>query len=170
MPDPPEVASRTRCCESSTPAPTANPARGIEGFIAHSDAGRLLVASVVPHVELSKEYIAAIVAVFGTTISPYLFFWQASSEVDEMRAAGKLGEKQRRGVRRAELSDARIDIAVGMFINGLVAPPLMVLIVLLGSSREVMGGRVSGALSKTLCWIATGIMAVAAVALLVTQL
>jgi Mn2+/Fe2+ NRAMP family transporter len=59
---------------------------------------------------------------------------------------------------------------VTAIINGLVAPPLMVLIVLLGSSREVMGSRVSGGLSKTLCWIATGIMAVAAAALLVTQL
>jgi Mn2+/Fe2+ NRAMP family transporter len=55
-------------------------------------------------------------------------------------------------------------------INGVVAPPLLVLIVLLGSDRSVMKAKVSGLLSKTLTWAATGIMGVAAVALLVTIL
>jgi Mn2+/Fe2+ NRAMP family transporter len=55
-------------------------------------------------------------------------------------------------------------------INGVVAPPLLVLIVLLGSDRAVMKDKVSGPLSKTLTWAATGIMGVAAVALLVTIL
>ena len=50
-------------------------------------------------------------------------------------------------------------------INGLVAPPLMVLIVLLGSDRKVMKSKVSGGLSKTLTWIGTGAMTAAAVAL-----
>jgi Mn2+/Fe2+ NRAMP family transporter len=55
-------------------------------------------------------------------------------------------------------------------IYGVVAPPLLVLIVLLGSDRSVMKDKVSGLLSKTLTWAATGIMGVAAVALLVTIL
>ena len=59
---------------------------------------------------------------------------------------------------------------VTAIINGLVAPPLMVLIVLLGSTRHVMGNRVSGPLSKALCWVATGVMGAAAVALIVTSL
>ena len=58
---------------------------------------------------------------------------------------------------------------VTAIINGLVAPPLMVLIVLLGSSRDVMGERVSGRLSKTLCWVATAVMGAAAAALVVTS-
>ncbi|TME93733.1 MAG: divalent metal cation transporter, partial [Chloroflexi bacterium] len=57
---------------------------------------------------------------------------------------------------------------VAAIINGLVAPPLLVLIVLLGSDRKIMKGRVSGPVSRTLTWIATGVMSSAAVALLVT--
>jgi len=51
-------------------------------------------------------------------------------------------------------------------INGVVAPPLLVLIVLLGSDRGIMHTRVSGWLSRSLTWTATAVMAVAAVALL----
>ena len=50
-------------------------------------------------------------------------------------------------------------------INGLVAPPLMVLIVLLGSDRKLMKDKVSGTLSKTLTWIGTAAMAAAALTL-----
>ena len=255
----------------------------ITGFVVHPDLREVVVASVVPHIELKKEFIAALVAIFGTTISPYLFFWQASSEVDEMRAAGKLTERERRGVNLAELRAARTDILIGMFfsnlvmyfimltaaavlhahgktdiqsadqaaqalaplagpfafvlfaggmigtgllampiltgsaayavkdffgfrgtlsdkpwhrptfygiivvatlaglainllnvdpiralfiaaiINGIVAVPLMVLIVLLGSDHKVMGRRRSGRLSLTLTWAATAVMAVGAV-------
>src|SRR5919204_645438 len=63
---------------------------------------------------------AALVALLGTTISPYLFFWQASSEVDEMRAAGKRTEVDRHGVRTSELRAARADILIGMFFSNLV--------------------------------------------------
>ena len=55
-------------------------------------------------------------------------------------------------------------------INGLVAPPLLVLIVLLASDRTVMKDKVSGPLSKVLTWGATGLMSVAAVALVVTSI
>jgi Mn2+/Fe2+ NRAMP family transporter len=53
-------------------------------------------------------------------------------------------------------------------INGVVAAPLLVLIVLLGSDRSVMGSRASRGLSRVLTWVAAGLMALAAVALLVT--
>ena len=93
----------------------------ITGFIVHPDLRQIVIATVVPHFEINKEFIAALVAIFGTTISPYLFFWQASSEVDEMRAAGKLTESERRrGVTRSELQAARADILVGMFFSNLV--------------------------------------------------
>jgi Mn2+/Fe2+ NRAMP family transporter len=216
-----------------------------------------------------------------------LFFWQASSEVDEMKAAGGTTEKQRRGISRHELRAARTDVIVGMafsqivmysimlttaavlnahgmthiqtaqdaaqalnqvagplafllfsvgiigtgllaipvlaasgayavkeffgvrggladkaryrpffygvlafgmlgglamnflgidpihalfataVINGLVAPPLLILITLLGSDRKVMGKQTSGPLSKTFSWLATGVMTIAAIALVV---
>jgi Mn2+/Fe2+ NRAMP family transporter len=57
---------------------------------------------------------------------------------------------------------------VTAIINGLVAPPLLVLIVLLGSDRGVMGKRTSGWVSRSLTWITTAAMSVAAVALLAT--
>jgi Mn2+/Fe2+ NRAMP family transporter len=50
-------------------------------------------------------------------------------------------------------------------INGLVAPPILILIVLLGSSRDVMGARTSGRLSKTLTWATAAVMSAAAIAL-----
>src|SRR5689334_15834115 len=46
----------------------------VTGFIVHPDLRQVVVASIVPHVELNKDFIAALVAIFGTTISPYLFF------------------------------------------------------------------------------------------------
>jgi Mn2+/Fe2+ NRAMP family transporter len=260
----------------------------ITGFIIHPALGPLLYATVVPQFSYRADFIAALVAIFGTTISPYLFFWQASAEVDEMRAAGKVSEAERRGVKLSELRAARLDIVIGMLfsnvvmyfiiftsaavlhahgktdvqtadqaaqalaplagpfafvlfaagmigtgflaipilsgsaayavkeflglkgalsvkawyrptfygvmvvatvagvalnllridpiralfitavINGVVAPPLMALIVLLGSDRKVMARQVSGILSKSLTWIATIAMAVAAIALLIT--
>ena len=48
---------------------------------------RALIATVTPHITLSKSYMTSLTAVFGTTISPYLFFWQASQEVEEQEAA-----------------------------------------------------------------------------------
>jgi Mn2+/Fe2+ NRAMP family transporter len=51
---------------------------------------------------------------------PYLFFWQASSEVDELRAAGQLTEAERRGVTRRELSAARTDVTIGMLFSQVV--------------------------------------------------
>jgi NRAMP (natural resistance-associated macrophage protein)-like metal ion transporter len=262
----------------------------VTGVLSHPDLRAVLVNSFVPHIEPSRDFIAAIVAVLGTTISPYLFFWQAASEVDEMRASGKRTEQERRGVKKVELRAARTDILVGMFfsnavmysimvtsaavlhahgkngvasadqaaqalaplagqwafvlfavgmigtgllampilsgsaayavkdflglkggladrasyrptfylimilstaagvaidllginpiralyvtavINGLVAPPLLVLIVILGSSRQIMGSRVSGRLSKALTWATTAGMSAAALALVVTSI
>jgi NRAMP (natural resistance-associated macrophage protein)-like metal ion transporter len=262
----------------------------VTAFIVHPPVAEVAVATFVPHVEFSRDFVTALVAVLGTTISPYLFFWQASSEVDEMRAAGLRTEAERRGVRLQELRSAQADILIGMLfsnlvmyfiilvsgavlhahgktgiqsadqaaqalapvagpfafvlfavgliatgllaipilsgsaayalkeflnlpgsladkpryrptfyailalavlagigmnyigldpikalfytavINGLVAPPLLALIVLLGSDRRFMGNRVSGRLSRTLTWLATALMSAAAAALIATSL
>jgi NRAMP (natural resistance-associated macrophage protein)-like metal ion transporter len=262
----------------------------VTAFFAHPALIQLAVATVVPHVELSRDYITALVAVLGTTISPYLFFWQASSEVEEMKAAGQTTELERKGTTHAEMQAARFDIVSGMgfsqvimyciiltagavlfthgkhgiasadqaaaalapfagplassifavgfigtgllaipilsgsaayaikeflgmggslaikpryrptfygvlllsmavgvvmnflnlnpiaalfwsaVINGVIAVPLLVLIVLVGANREVMKRRVSGRLSLTLTWVGTALMAVAAAAMIVTML
>ena len=56
------------------------------GFAIHIPWGEVLARTVKPHFAFTKESVAIVVAVFGTTISPYLFFWQASQEVEEIRA------------------------------------------------------------------------------------
>ena len=260
----------------------------ITAIFAHPPLLDVLRATLVPHIEISGDFIMALVAVLGTTISPYLFFWQASSEVDELRAAGRTTEAGRRGLKRSELRAARADIMIGMafsnlvmyfiiltsaavlhahgktdvqtasqaaaalaplagpfafvvfaigmigsgllaipilsgsaayalkeflglpgrlaskpryrptfyimltlatlagvgmnfihldpiralfytaVINGVVAPPLLVLIVLLGADRRIMKTAASGRLSLTLTSVATGLMALAAVAMFVT--
>jgi NRAMP (natural resistance-associated macrophage protein)-like metal ion transporter len=92
----------------------------ITAFFAHPQFLEVLSATFVPHVEFTREFLMALVAVLGTTISPYLFFWQASSEVDELTAAGGTTEAGRRGLRRAELRAARLDIVIGMAFSNLV--------------------------------------------------
>jgi Mn2+/Fe2+ NRAMP family transporter len=261
----------------------------LAAFFTHPQLLEVLRGTLVPHLELSRDFLMALVAVVGTTISPYLFFWQASSEVDEMVAAGATAPLigRRRRLKVAELHAARFDIVVGMafsnlvmyfiiltsaaalhangkgniqtaaqaaaalaplagpfafvifsigligtgllaipilagsatyaakeflglvgtlaskprhrptfylmlvaatlagvamnfmhldtiralfitaVINGVVAPPLLVLIVLLGADRQIMKRRASGKLSLSLTWIAAVFMGAAAIAMLV---
>ena len=89
-------------------------------FIVHASLLTTVEATFVPHFELNKTFIGIVVAILGTTISPYLFFWQASSEVDEMKAAGATTEQERQGTSRKELRAARIDVSVGMLFSQLV--------------------------------------------------
>ena len=92
----------------------------ITAIFAHPPLLDVLRATFVPHIEISRRFIMALVAVLGTTISPYLFFWQASSEVDELRAAGRTSEAGRRGLKLSELRAARADIVIGMAFSNLV--------------------------------------------------
>ena len=89
-------------------------------FLSHPNAMTVLAATVTPHFSLDAEFIAGMVAVLGTTISPYLFFWQASSEVDEMKAAGQKTVEQRRDVTNTELRAARTDVLIGMGFSQLI--------------------------------------------------
>jgi NRAMP (natural resistance-associated macrophage protein)-like metal ion transporter len=259
-------------------------------IVSHPPLLKTIESTFIPHIEFNAGFIGIIVAILGTTISPYLFFWQASSEVDEMVDRGLDTEVERQGVSRQEMHDARVDVLVGMgysqlvmfsiiltgaavlhasghtnvataaqaaqalqpvagpfafilfsvgiigtgllaipilsgsatyavkeffgmkgtladkarsrpafyavltlalagglvisllgidpikalvftaIINGIVAPPMLALIALLGRDRKVMKEQTSGALSNTLLWITTGVMTIAALALLVTSL
>jgi Mn2+/Fe2+ NRAMP family transporter len=68
----------------------------------------------------TREAWATLVAILGTTISPYLFFWQASQEVEEEKAMGRRMLVQRFGATRRELADRRIDVASGTFFSNIV--------------------------------------------------
>ena len=68
----------------------------------------------------SKEAWPTVVAILGTTISPYLFFWQASQEVEEEKAMGRRMLVQRRGATSKEIKDRLGDVGVGTFFSNLV--------------------------------------------------
>jgi Mn2+/Fe2+ NRAMP family transporter len=59
-------------------------------FLAHPDWKTVVHSTFIPHLEWTKEYISVLVAILGTTISPYLFFWQAAQEVEEEKDHGKV--------------------------------------------------------------------------------
>jgi Mn2+/Fe2+ NRAMP family transporter len=262
----------------------------VTALLSHPQGMTVITSTVVPHLEWNGLFITALVAILGTSISPYLFFWQASSEVDEMKAFGRTTLAERRKVTRGELRAARVDILVGIgfsqlimycimaatattlhahgethiataaqaakaleplagpfasilfsigligtgllaipilsgsaayaikeftglpgtlavkpryrptfygiigvatiagllfnllgvnaiaalfitaVINGVVAPPLLILIVLLGSDSKIMGPWRSRSLSRTLTWGATGAMGLAAVGLMLSPI
>ena len=89
-------------------------------FLAQPDWGTVWRATLVPQVEWSSRFLATFVGILGTTISPYLFFWQASQEVEDDRAEGKVTVEQRKGSTDKELRVARTDVLTGMFFSNLV--------------------------------------------------
>ena len=89
-------------------------------FLAKPDWGAVLRSTFIPHFEISSEYWATLVGIFGTTISPYLFFWQASEEVEEERKEGLVTLKQRKGTTSAALRQSRNDVITGMFFSNLI--------------------------------------------------
>jgi NRAMP (natural resistance-associated macrophage protein)-like metal ion transporter len=88
-------------------------------FLAHVDWHAALAATFVPRFVWSREYLALLLGILGTTISPYLFFWQASQEVEEERAQGRTLQ-QRKGATDEELRRLRVDVMTGMFASNLI--------------------------------------------------
>lgn len=92
----------------------------ITAFLARPDWTAVLRYTFLPHIEWSQSYLSVLVGILGTTISPYLFFWQAAQEVEEERAHGRLTLAERRGSTDAELSAARTDVVTGMLFSNVV--------------------------------------------------
>jgi NRAMP (natural resistance-associated macrophage protein)-like metal ion transporter len=88
-------------------------------FFAGVDWHQAVLATLLPHIEWSRDYLAVVVGVLGTTISPYLFYWQASQEVEEERASGKT-LIQRKGASDEDLRRLRVDVMTGMFASNFV--------------------------------------------------
>jgi NRAMP (natural resistance-associated macrophage protein)-like metal ion transporter len=91
----------------------------LASFYAHVDWRHALALTLVPHLEWSRGFLAVLVAILGTTISPYLFFWQAAQEVEEERAMGRT-PGQSKGATAGELRTARADTVAGMFLSNFV--------------------------------------------------
>ena len=92
----------------------------LTAFLARPDWWQVAVATFVPRLGWDSLHMTTMVAVLGTTISPYLFFWQASHEVEEEKARGRRTVAHRRGATAHELADARLDVATSMFFSNLV--------------------------------------------------
>lgn len=89
----------------------------IAGIMTKPDWMEVLRNSFIPTISLDKEYIFAMIAVFGTTITPYLFFWQASEEVEE----GKMEHVSRsKKAAHERVSRMRTDVNFGMLLANVV--------------------------------------------------
>ena len=89
-------------------------------LFAHPSWSEVLRATVVPTFSLDPTFLSTLVAILGTTISPYLFFWQSSQEVEEEVQMGRHELWQRRGATDTELKYAATDVGVGMFFSNAV--------------------------------------------------
>jgi NRAMP (natural resistance-associated macrophage protein)-like metal ion transporter len=92
----------------------------ITAFVVGVDWGEVLRNTLAPSMPHSRNEWAMLVAILGTTISPYLFFWQTSEEVEEEKSAGQKTLAQRRGATTEELELRNIDVGVGAFFSNMV--------------------------------------------------
>jgi len=84
-------------------------------FLYKQDWIEILKSSFIPTIQFNKDFISLLVGILGTTISPYLFFWQASMEVEEMKH-----KKKHLVVNKKIIHDMEQDVDFGMSFSGLV--------------------------------------------------
>ena len=89
-------------------------------ILSKPDVGAVLAGTLVPQITLDRSVLMMLVAILGTTISPYLFFWQADHEVEEQISIGRRRLWQRQGATDRELRYAGIDVTAGMVFSNLV--------------------------------------------------
>jgi NRAMP (natural resistance-associated macrophage protein)-like metal ion transporter len=100
----------------------------LSAFLVHVDWHRVGLATLVPHVSLDKEYLLNLMAMLGTTISPYVCFWQANEEVEELIDEHKLADAQHGHpkITQADITEMRQDTAFGMFFSQVITFFIMV--------------------------------------------
>jgi NRAMP (natural resistance-associated macrophage protein)-like metal ion transporter len=107
----------------------------------------VLAATFIPHVAWDRDFMLTLVAIFGTTISPYMFFWQASLEVEERKLRAKSGQNSgqnsgqsaaatRKRLGRRDAARIRFDTATGMIYSNLIG---FFIIVTTGATLHVHG-------------------------------
>jgi NRAMP (natural resistance-associated macrophage protein)-like metal ion transporter len=107
----------------------------ITAIIVGGDWSQILVASILPHIEFTPEFAMMFVAIFGTSISPYLFFWQASEEAEEDVAKHKIKEigseknnNRQPKIAKKEVKIMRFDIAIGIAFSHFIMWAIMLTI------------------------------------------
>ena len=86
-------------------------------FIVHEPWGTVLRATFVPHIEFSFQFLFIVIGVLGTTISPYMFFWEASEEVEEERENNMLSASTRPNITHSYIRNLRLDNFAGMLFS-----------------------------------------------------
>ena len=84
-------------------------------FLIIQDWGLVLKSAILPNIKFDKDFIGILVAILGTTISPYLFFWQATMEVEEMKH-----KKRHLLVNKKIIHDMQQDVDTGMLFSNIV--------------------------------------------------
>jgi NRAMP (natural resistance-associated macrophage protein)-like metal ion transporter len=92
----------------------------VTAFVVGANWSEVLRDSLIPSLPHTRDEWSMLVAILGTTISPYLFFWQASEEVEEEKSAGQNTLTKRRGATSEELELRNIDVGVGEFFSNMV--------------------------------------------------
>jgi|SRR5579859_2608147 len=89
-------------------------------FFARPDLGEVLKGTLLPSIQFNRTFLATFVAILGTTISPYLFFWQTDQEVEEEISKGRKYLWQRKGATNTEITYVAWDVAIGMIFSNVV--------------------------------------------------
>lgn len=110
----------------------------ITAVIVGGNISQIFLNTIIPHFEFSSDFIMLFVAVFGTTISPYLFFWQTSEEAEEDTAKHKIREigKGRPNISKKEMRFMKVDVTIGMIFSQFI---MWVIIITTAGSLHVNG-------------------------------
>jgi NRAMP (natural resistance-associated macrophage protein)-like metal ion transporter len=92
----------------------------LSSILAHLNWHTVMAHTFVPTIHGGRDEVLLLAAILGTTISPYLFFWQTSQEVEEQILQGKVTVHDRQHTEVADIKSMRIDVWVGMFLSNIV--------------------------------------------------
>lgn len=93
----------------------------VTAFVVHPPWANVLLQFVIPHVELNARWLSTAVGVLGTTITPYLFFWQSSLMIEEEKELGQTTRASRRGTDARAVHAMHADVNIGMILSNLVS-------------------------------------------------
>lgn len=110
----------------------------ITAFLARPDWTGVARATFWPRFSFTSDYLMTFVGILGTTISPYLFFWQAAEEVEEEKKTGNMTIGRRKGATREELRAVFKDTVIGMSFSNLI---MYFIILTTGATLFVAGQR-----------------------------
>lgn len=92
----------------------------VTAFLVHPPWPRIFIATFIPHVRWDAVWLTTFLGVLGTTVTPYLFFWQASQFVEEERELDRPTVADRLGATPAEIADMHEDVNTGMVYSNLM--------------------------------------------------